>query len=1224
MDNPATRTIGQPVEATDGNNVVCTGAISTATGCHRLTSATSRTEGDLTATSTVADALTYSLEGTDAGSFSIDRAEGQISTKALLNYEKKDTYKVRVRATDPTGGTHTARTDSSGATRTHTIDVTINVTPVPEDPEITGGATTIRVDENTATTTILSTYTATDDEDDKAKEALSWSLTGASAGIFSIEGGQLKFRNSPNFEGLANSDVTRTVTVTVTDSVGTTDTRDVEVTVIDVDETGSIQAVIVVNNVESEVQQPRSGTEITAKLTDPDDEIEVTDTTAELTWQWATSTSANGPWNDIDTVSAKTATYTPRDSDVGSYLRVTATYVDGTTEDDTTTPDVDEREDEVHKVFSATVLPSTQNKPPAFPVQDDATGDDRTAQERRVSENAKVNDLVGAPVVATDIRPDGRQDRLVYSLLDDDDDTNVPNRDGPDNDDDEFFKINSATGQISVKKEGLDYEATNPADAETDPGDKTYNVLVKAVDTSNASTTVKVEIKVIDVREAPKRADEIDSTTVQNLSATKTVEHDSDSTDNTATTTVLSTYAATDDEDDNATPAVMREWSLEGVDEDMFVLCEEDDDSATCSDPNDPDTADRNNIVSLRFKENPDFEARADSGGNNVYNVMVVATDNDGQTASRNVAVTLSNVEENGEVTLSNRQPEVGIPITASLADPDGGVQSTTWKWYRAASATSGACVPWESTDVVEEIPNATSRTYTPVAADADTVSTGRCLYPVATYTDNHRPPDQPDTTEDESQKKDMATGTSAFVVQRMDSNNQVPVFPNQNAAVTIRISESTAEGAPLGGTSPVLVEAQDDDDNLTYTLSGADAGFFTIDTTDDGGQIRVGKGTKLDYDQGRRSYTVTVTATDPSLASASVTVTIEIVNENEAPEVSTKGLVVSGAASVSYAEDRDDAVETYTARGDEAAGASWSLSGDDASAFSIPGGVLSFNSQPDFEAPADAGTDNVYNVTVRASGGTISASRDVAVTVTNVDEDGTATITSSGQPRVGVELTASLTDIDGTPTAISWQWSRSTSNTGGWSNIAGGRQANYTPTVADENNYLRATASYTDPHGPSKSKSAVTSATVLAASTEGTPGTVALTPSTQLTSGDSVTATLTDADNPVNHAWRWARSSTASGTFTNIPNATSASYTTTDDDAGNYLRATVTYDDDSGTGKTADAPTSSAVKLHRYDGNANGEIERTEVIDAINAYLFGTGTNRDEVIEVINLYLFG
>ena len=193
------------------------------------------------------------------------------------------------------------------------------------------------------------------------------------------------------------------------------------------------------------------------------------------------------------------------------------------------------------------------------------------------------------------------------------------------------------------------------------------------------------------------------------------------------------------------------------------------------------------------------------------------------------------------------------------------------------------------------------------------------------------------------------------------------------------------------------------------------------------------------------------------------------------------------------------------------------------------------------------------------------------------------------------------------------------------WTNISGETNNTYTPVDGDVGDYLRITVNYTDATFGSDSLSSVTASAVEAASTAGTPGSLALSPSTtQLTSGDTVTATLTDPDNPTNQAWRWARSSTASGTFTNIPNATSASYTTTDDDAGNYLRATVTYDDSSGTGLTLDASTSSAVKLHRYDGNANGEIERTEVIDAINAYLFGTGTNRDEVIEVINLYLFG
>ena len=45
-----------------------------------------------------------------------------------------------------------------------------------------------------------------------------------------------------------------------------------------------------------------------------------------------------------------------------------------------------------------------------------------------------------------------------------------------------------------------------------------------------------------------------------------------------------------------------------------------------------------------------------------------------------------------------------------------------------------------------------------------------------------------------------------------------------------------------------------------------------------------------------------------------------------------------------------------------------------------------------------------------------------------------------------------------------------------------------------------------------------------------------------------------------------------------------------------------------------------------RYDANLNGAIDRSEVIQAINDYLFGEGNaiTRAEVIQLINLYLFG
>ena len=59
---------------------------------------------------------------------------------------------------------------------------------------------------------------------------------------------------------------------------------------------------------------------------------------------------------------------------------------------------------------------------------------------------------------------------------------------------------------------------------------------------------------------------------------------------------------------------------------------------------------------------------------------------------------------------------------------------------------------------------------------------------------------------------------------------------------------------------------------------------------------------------------------------------------------------------------------------------------------------------------------------------------------------------------------------------------------------------------------------------------------------------------------------------------WQWAKSDTASGTYANISGATSASYTPLADDAGKWLRATASYTDAEGSGKSAEAVAAAAV----------------------------------------------
>ena len=93
----------------------------------------------------------------------------------------------------------------------------------------------------------------------------------------------------------------------------------------------------------------------------------------------------------------------------------------------------------------------------------------------------------------------------------------------------------------------------------------------------------------------------------------------------------------------------------------------------------------------------------------------------------------------------------------------------------------------------------------------------------------------------------------------------------------------------------------------------------------------------------------------------------------------------ISGPSAPRYAEHGTDIVATYTASDPENEGVEWSISGADAGEFSInSSGELSFNESPDFENPADADTNNKYELTVNATVGEESGGLEVAVTVTN------------------------------------------------------------------------------------------------------------------------------------------------------------------------------------------------------------------------------------------------
>ena len=358
----------------------------------------------------------------------------------------------------------------------------------------------------------------------------------------------------------------------------------------------------------------------------------------------------------------------------------------------------------------------------------------------------------------------------------------------------------------------------------------------------------------------------------------------------------------------------------------------------------------------------PDFEAPADAGRDNTYNVTVTADDSSDRTAVLNVVVMVTNAEEDGTVVLSTLVPKVGVELTATLTgDEDGATSGVTWKWERADDAAFDTNVT--------EIEGATSAAYTPVHDDM-----GKYLRATVMYTD--------------PEGEDSASVISANDVV---GSNRAPAFLDTES--TTEVDESMnreleqPEGAfPAAETIGDEVAAVDPDTGesaqLTYELSG-DAAPFEINRSD--GQISVSAGETLDHET-KDSYVVMVRATDPAGLSDTVTVTIKITNVQEDPVISIGGLVVRGPGRVEYAEDRTDAVATYTVSGPDAASATWSLEGADAGDFRISrAGVLTFRTSPDYEDSAD---DNVYMVTVKADDGTYTDTHDVTITVTGMDEN--------------------------------------------------------------------------------------------------------------------------------------------------------------------------------------------------------------------------------------------
>eukprot|EP01029_Cantina_marsupialis_P010034 TRINITY_DN22_c0_g2_i3.p1 TRINITY_DN22_c0_g2~~TRINITY_DN22_c0_g2_i3.p1 ORF type:complete len:4249 (+),score=1569.44 TRINITY_DN22_c0_g2_i3:541-12747(+) len=393
----------------------------------------------------VGDILTYTIQsGNNEKVFTINDSTGQITFANgiaidALNYELKDSYDLIVRVTDKDLLHDEAH-------------VYITVRDIAEAPVLEDVSRQVREDADSGTRLGAVLLAHDDDVDDELTYAF---VDGADValGHFSIStDGQITSNAGIDFEVKYEY----VLSVIVTDSTGNSDTAEVTITVLDVNEEPSI----VVDQVFNVKERDPQGTVATDSIETTDPEMN-NGVDQHLTFA-IFSGNDEGHWC-IDSITSKITL-----------------CIGGLDYETTTTYDLEIQVTDDGIPSKTTrgfvkIEVENQNDLPEFdPI-------DNSDSRWTIPENSGVDTLVGPPVTASDPDPYDA-DKLEFSLLD-----------HPD-----LFTINSVTGQITVVEGAiLNYES-NPR----------TTVHIRVTDSVGDFVETSVEIKLSDANERPSIEDQ--------------------------------------------------------------------------------------------------------------------------------------------------------------------------------------------------------------------------------------------------------------------------------------------------------------------------------------------------------------------------------------------------------------------------------------------------------------------------------------------------------------------------------------------------------------------------------------------------------------------------------------------------------------------------------------------------------------------------------------------
>ena len=956
-------------------------------------------------------AVTWSVGGTDGNNFTIDE-RGQFSFKeenppdfdSPGDVGEDNLYNVTIQARDP-------------ESNTASLSVTVTVTEVNEGPVITRqGSAPGSVPENHGADQVLATYTAADPERPSVR-ITGWSTSGTDGGDFTINAlGELRFRNSPDYERPADSNRDNVYEITIRASDGRNTGTLEEVQVVTVTDVNEPPTITTTSRTAFSQQENRTSTLYTFRATDPEG--------ATVTW---TAGGTDGRYFAIDEQGRFSFREDsppdfddPDDAGRDNVYNVTVQASDDASNSATldVTVTVTDHNESVEPTISTRRPPTTyrENGTAAvytFRASDPQSGTTITwsltgtdagdftittdGSGRGVLAFASSPDFESpadsdrdnsyeSAVVATD--DEGNTDRVDFTITvtnhNEGVEPTISTRRPPstyrENNTSAVYTFRASDPQsgttISWSLTGADAgdftitvdtsdrgvltfnsvpDFESPADSDQD---NAYELAVVAADGDGNSDRVDFTFTVTDVNEPP--------VVTLNGTATTTVP------ENTADTQVLARYTATDPE--NPSAGIYR-WSTSGRDGGDFVA------SA---------------LGELRFRASPDYERPADSDRDNVYEVTVRASDGSSYGMPENtLTITVTPVNEPPVITTKSR-------TEFSLRE---NFTSTIYT-YRATDQDDSDLIRWS----VE-------------GADGGDFAIYNGMLTFRLLPDLENPVDS-----DEDNVYEITVVASDQAGSR-DTVNAVITITDQSEGPVIagRTSFTVAENYDITRALGTFT-ATDAKDGRTvhpqWSLSGRDGGDFVIDRS--GGALTFRNTPDFDRpaDSDRDNvYEVTVRGHD-SQVYGNLNVTVTVTNINEAAPV------ITGRNSHTVRENTTSAFYTYRATDSDLNDTiAWSVEGTDGEDFTIDGnGALAFAGSPDYESPVDSDSNNVYALSVVATdGGGLRGTFAVVVSVTELNEgpavSGTATFTvNENRDLTGATYSASDPEaIAGVTTTITW-----------------------------------------------------------------------------------------------------------------------------------------------------------------------------------------------------------